>query len=1696
MFKFIKSDVSIDLRETKGSEVYKLESHSKLFKIIDNHDIPLNLSLNSNNEFLTIKTNNQLHILNASENSLHTTINLDCEPELSSFNKNNSFLVVGDRKGTLHFIHVKTKNFILSKDMHIDKCQDENENFFKKLKFVKAESKVKKSEELIVALNNFTLVRFSNIDFSRIETALNSGNFDEALSAKQAICTEIVQMTNFTKINDLEHNCAVDFSESSVLDRTYIAGSGREPLQIYKTDNKTFKTSKVTCVSRALKGKEIKKIRIRENLMILLTSNREISIWDPVRLFFLKRINFKSVKDFCFYEEKLLVLTKTLDGNVCNLKLLSLMDSAENFSTVVGNFNGGITCVNSTADENCWLDDGANNNGVWFLETQYANSGISIAVQFLCESKPFVKFQNLVQAKKYEDAKRIALEFGLDTQIVEEARLNEVLKNEKSHHDDEYLINLLKEIKNISFSINFCLSIQCDSQNSTYRFLEYALNTVKTTGLEYSDLRTVVVKTIKKFGTFILLHCNKTMNELVLKDENFDANEWQKFRSLDLLELLKDFFRLGKLSEGILVWRRHNLDENLIDFIDEILEALSNEVAPYLYLNWLKTEVFPFLNDIESRTKIAIWVEKRARMVERLEQNPSNALKICKLLILEESVPKYKPKTPLKFVERTFINHEYQEDEEDDNGVKGTKKTLLNQNLIEELENLCYLREKHDFQLSLIDYTQSTPASIAFELLDRVVNFEFLKEEIERHFKPYAKKMNLNPEELLCEYCMEVMENVVTDSIPLVVEDRILAVIDCVQGNDSKIEIVLEFLGRCSIPWSSNVQNLIDKAFEWVSEKKKEDLAEHYRLIKVKGMLMKYGLNFFNIQDYSFTKSMILVQSLTTACFLGLLGYITNRLDVVDAIEDAILIVSVYLHVDKFDAYTMRLKKLAYNGEVHRILNLLKNLTEEGTKFQFDSKLALEVEGGLTKTDALTLGQKLLCWIVEIIDHQVDKFAKLKNISGDDENENFNFEILVKNNTLDFSKEKLKHLNLLKVAKEVCAFLLRLQDDGMNSDYQADLNIQSIPFYSENHNFIIGSAVCSLEKDCGNNVKSKPQAVALDFNSTFITNESLKNLSNLINLMLEFNILFGWSKYQDIKLRRILLRKFAKTVFTTNSEETNIGKVPVRSSKVASDKSQSALYRLAELLGYERSSLKGILAEEAASCGDFQIALFICKELFENFPNEETSKVLKTVSKLLVQFSSFHKNIFSDLKDDFKFTSRMLLLSQQALLTCSVDSLSDSLDTFKNLELQHSIFTQCEAGNYKMLIEKSSKKTGFNQNAIATSSKFAFTPSEPNPEDEVTNFKDKYASNLFEEHYKANGLVLNTATAMSLTNDFIMDIINSNMEMKSENSLFEVPLTYLLNSNFRSSGKKNKAISVDPVQQGKILVDYLKKNRNLFAALRSLNRSIEARWRWQFDDVFISERDTVAKENVEIIQHTLNNVLSSRYIDQKLALGLMFALPTAKAFESIKHSLGITGIDYALTIKVANIGTTAAVVWGQRQFQVQCMALAMQSKWYYQFRLLGIPFDERAFQSSGVSGDYQRTLVSIFLEKSSMDVLAALEFARNYNIEDDFVLFEYLKMLLLSPNDYGGYQSKIIGLVDDIVNQSKLLAVLEELYLNRISPYDYERIKFVIKLILKIDPEQEVPKRKLAILEIIWNYRRQFPPMLDELVDAKERRKN
>lgn len=79
-------------------------------------------------------------------------------------------------------------------------------------------------------------------------------------------------------------------------------------------------------------------------------------------------------------------------------------------------------------------------------------------------------------------------------------------------------------------------------------------------------------------------------------------------------------------------------------------------------------------------------------------------------------------------------------------------------------------------------------------------------------------------------------------------EPRILAILPKIKDQSINIDLVLEVLRRCSIPWSTDIQTLIDNTLNCTSRRVQE-LQEQYDLMKLKLMLLRYGIQNADISD-------------------------------------------------------------------------------------------------------------------------------------------------------------------------------------------------------------------------------------------------------------------------------------------------------------------------------------------------------------------------------------------------------------------------------------------------------------------------------------------------------------------------------------------------------------------------------------------------------------------------------------------------------------------------------------------------------------------------------------------------------------------------------------------------------------------------------------------------------------------------------
>ena len=305
-------------------------------------------------------------------------------------------------------------------------------------------------------------------------------------------------------------------------------------------------------------------------------------------------------------------------------------------------------------------------------------------------------------------------------------------------------------------------------------------------------------------------------------------------------------------------------------------------------------------------------------------------------------------------------------------------------------------------------------------------------------------------------------------------------------------------------------------------------------------------------------------------------------------------------------------------------------------------------------------------------------------------------------------------------------------------------------------------------------------------------------------------------------------------------------------------------------------------------------------------------------------------------------------------------------------------------------------------------------------------------------------------------------------------------LVSVIKSGQQSKGDSGKISFVSSALENiTVLVDKL-----------SDNRAYQLSGRWcdilcPLNQVYL---ETFNDTRLALLDKLVKKILTHNQIDDTLSFGYIISSPHKQAFEGIR--LGMAGInsEFSRLTEIARIGGAAASIWQQRAFFVQLESLAKNSKWWEQFSVLELEFDENQFRHSE---EYRRSFIPTLLEKTSYDLLTVAHYAEDYDIDLDSVYFEAIKKLLIYEHDRE-YENFLTMCALDIQNRAKYLEQLKELQ-QIVSPYDFSKIKFVFQLILKEDAEDEIAKKGLSILDVISSYKRRSAPAEEELKSIAER---
>ena len=160
-------------------------------------------------------------------------------------------------------------------------------------------------------------------------------------------------------------------------------------------------------------------------------------------------------------------------------------------------------------------------------------------------------------------------------------------------------------------------------------------------------------------------------------------------------------------------------------------------------------------------------------------------------------------------------------------------------------------------------------------MLDNIDVPELLANHVETISKPFAQKHKLIMDEVLGDYCRELMAN--TRVSLAASQIKVLNLMDLIECQTIKADILLEVMRRSTIPWSQELKLEIDQAPKYFPSSLMEDFQLQLKLMNVKLMLQRYDINNFNVAD--------------TKLAIKLVPYILKQVYKETAVEDAKMVI-------------------------------------------------------------------------------------------------------------------------------------------------------------------------------------------------------------------------------------------------------------------------------------------------------------------------------------------------------------------------------------------------------------------------------------------------------------------------------------------------------------------------------------------------------------------------------------------------------------------------------------------------------------------------------------------------------------------------------------------------------------------------------------------------------------------------------------
>ncbi|XP_034780996.2 kinetochore-associated protein 1-like [Acipenser ruthenus] len=594
---------------------------------------------------------------------------------------------------------------------------------------------------------------------------------------------------------------------------------------------------------------------------------------------------------------------------------------------------------------------------------------------------------------------------------------------------------------------------------------------------------------------------------------------------------------------------------------------------------------------------------------------------------------------------------------------------------------------------------------------------------------------------------------------------------------------------------------------------------------------------------------------------------------------------------------------------------------------------------------------------------------------------------------------------------------------------------------------------------------------------------NLNMFEAIANLQEDFDIFLSLEDYENrtllSQLREKHIETYENTLSRSKTEKTSVV-AKGQDGKTKTISTESGLYRLALLLQLTEQELGAELAMRALAVGKVEKALKIFSELYQHHCNTQTGQVLLNAAQKLCQM--LETNTPMIIPDGMNLPAVIHELACQAATICSTDLLLDCQELCKNTVVAMDVYRQCQIDDYGFIAKTSSLGAD----------------------------RDPYDEWTFEDFFNEDGIVLDPVMVLPVLYEITTNVVPYTAGKKHypldcscltncpyvEEVNFLKPMRSPMNSmlqNLQECSQLELVLRLVVNSFGTCLQHVISNNMDMALSAKLYDRRnlVEDR------DFIVAMGEKTVSVIKDVSLALLHKVFNCRVIDCDLALGYCTLLPKKDVFEKLWHVINNTWQNYNKVLAVAVVGAHLSDLYKDEEHRQTFQSLIADAEWGIHLGKLGISFQSVFRQCPARKKD----LISTLVKNPNVNSELILKYCRTFDLDSDSALHLYIETLLLHGTNilhneddpmlekntklsHSEYVAKALEIIP-LLNRTSNLVISLSATIHKLSPYDYETIHGVLKVIQTADEKTTSIQIEQAIglLQHLNSYRRISPPV-------------